>query len=160
MKNLERLGVEARVRVVDDAQYERRLETFDFDMVVGLFPQGLSPGNEQRDFWGSAAARTPGSRNLIGLEDPVVDHLIERIVQAPDRAALEAACRALDRVLIWGHYVIPHWHNRETWIALWDKFARPKPDPRYGIDIFAWWIDPAKERALDERRRALGLAVR
>jgi microcin C transport system substrate-binding protein len=160
VKNLERLGVEARVRVVDDAQYERRLETFDFDMVVGLFPQSLSPGNEQRDFWGSAAARTNGSRNLIGLEDPVVDHLIERIVQAPDRAALEAACRALDRVLIWGHYVIPHWHNRETWIALWDKFARPKPDPRYGIDIFAWWIDPAKERALDERRRALGLAVR
>ncbi len=160
VKNLERLGVEARIRAVDDAQYERRLEQFDFDMVVAVFPQSLSPGNEQRNFWGSAAADQPGSRNLIGLEDPVVDHLIERIIQAPDREALEVACRALDRVLLWGHYVIPHWHNRETWIAAWDKFSRPTRDPRYGIDLFSWWIDPAKERALDERRRALGLAVR
>ncbi len=160
VKNLERLGVEARVRVVDDAQYQRRLEEFDFDMVVAVFPQSLSPGNEQRNFWSSAAARQSGSRNLIGLEDPVVDFLIEKIVQAPDREALITACRALDRVLLWGHYVIPHWHNRETWIAAWDKFARATKNPRYGIDIFAWWIDPAKERALDERRRALGLAVR
>lgn len=160
VKNLERLGVEARVRVVDDAQYERRLEEFDFDMVVGLFPQSLSPGNEQRSFWGSKAAREPGSRNLIGLELPVVDRLVEAIIQAPDRAALVAATRALDRVLIWGHYVIPHWHNRETWIAAWDKLGRAPRQPRYGIDIFAWWIDPAKERALEEGRRALGLAAR
>ncbi|MCX7629558.1 MAG: extracellular solute-binding protein [Geminicoccaceae bacterium] len=160
VKNLERLGVEARVRVVDDAQYQRRLEEFDYDMVVAVFPQSLSPGNEQRNFWGSAAARQSGSRNLIGIEDPVVDFLIDKIIQAPDREALITACRALDRVLIWGHYVIPHWHNRETWIAAWDKFARAPKNPRYGIDIFSWWIDPAKERALAEARRAAGLVTR
>lgn len=160
VKNLERLGVEARIRAVDDAQYQRRLEDFDFDMVVAVFPQSLSPGNEQRNFWGSAAARQSGSRNLIGLEDPVVDFLIDKIIQAPDREALITACRALDRVLIWGHYVIPHWHNRETWIAAWDKFARAPQNPRYGIDIFSWWIDPAKERALAEARRAAGLVTR
>ncbi|MDW8341480.1 MAG: extracellular solute-binding protein [Geminicoccaceae bacterium] len=160
VKNLERLGVEARVRVVDDAQYQRRLEEFDYDMVVAVFPQSLSPGNEQRNFWSSAAARQPGSRNLIGIEDPVVDHLVDRIIQAPDRQALITACRALDRVLIWGHYVIPHWHNRETWIAMWDKFGRAPRQPRYGLDIFAWWIDPAKERALLEARRAAGLVPR
>ncbi|MCS7268673.1 MAG: extracellular solute-binding protein [Geminicoccaceae bacterium] len=160
VKNLERLGVEARVRVVDDAQYQRRLEEFDYDMVVAVFPQSLSPGNEQRNFWSSAAARQPGSRNLIGIEDPVVDHLVDRIIQAPDREALITACRALDRVLIWGHYVIPHWHNRETWIAMWDKFGRAPRQPRYGLDIFAWWIDPAKERALLEARRAAGLVPR
>ncbi|MCS6779479.1 MAG: extracellular solute-binding protein [Geminicoccaceae bacterium] len=160
VKNLERLGVEARIRAVDDAQYQRRLEDFDFDMVVAVFPQSLSPGNEQRNFWGSAAARQSGSRNLIGIEDPVVDFLIDKIIQAPDREALITACRALDRVLIWGHYVIPHWHNRETWIAAWDKFARAPKNPRYGIDIFSWWIDPAKERALAEARRAAGLVTR
>lgn len=160
VKNLERLGVEAKVRVVDDAQYQRRLEEFDYDMVVAVFPQSLSPGNEQRNFWSSAAARQPGSRNLIGIEDPIVDYLIDKIIQAPDREALIAACRALDRVLIWGHYVIPHWHNRETWIAMWDKFGLPERPPRYGLDIFTWWIDPAKERALTEARRAVGLVVR
>lgn len=160
VKNLERLGVEAKVRVVDDAQYQRRLEEFDYDMVVAVFPQSLSPGNEQRNFWSSAAARQPGSRNLIGIEDPIVDYLIDKIIQAPDREALIAACRALDRVLIWGHYVIPHWHNRETWIAMWDKFGLPERPARYGLDIFTWWIDPAKERALTEARRAVGLVVR
>ncbi len=160
VKNLERLGVEARIRTVDDAQYQRRLEEFDFDMVVAVFPQSLSPGNEQRNFWSSAAARQTGSRNLIGLQDPVVDALIDKIIQAPDRDALIAACRALDRVLIWGHYVIPHWHNRETWIAAWDKFSRAAMGPRYGIDLFAWWVDPAKERALAEARRAAGLVTR
>jgi microcin C transport system substrate-binding protein len=159
VKTLERLGVAATVRTVDDAQYQRRLDEFDFDMVVASWGQSLSPGNEQRDFWGSEAARTPGSRNLIGIEDPIVDALIEKIIRAPSRAALIASCRALDRVLLAGFYVIPQWYSGVTRIAYWDKLGRPATLPRYGLDLFAWWADPAKAEALAERARALGIGV-
>ena len=125
VKNLERLGIEATVRTVDPAQYQNRMDEFDFDMTVEAFGQSLSPGNEQRDFWGSEAADTPGSRNTIGIKDPVVDHLIDKIIQAPTREDLVTATRALDRVLLWGHYVIPHWHSRTFRVAYWDKFDRP-----------------------------------
>src|SRR5262245_1408847 len=106
-KNLERLGITARVRVVDAAQFEKRQDDFDFDVIVGLWPQSLSPGNEQREFWGSQAADARGSRNLAGIKDPAVDRLIELLIQAPDRPSLVARTRALDRVLLWGAYVIP-----------------------------------------------------
>jgi microcin C transport system substrate-binding protein len=155
-KGLERLGVAVTLRTVDDAQYEARLENFDFDMMVATFGQSLSPGNEQRDFWGSAAADTPGSRNLIGVKDPVVDELIGRIITAHDREALIAACRALDRVLLWNHYVIPQWHNRVTRMALWDKLRHPSTWPRYGVDLFAWWVDPAAAQRVEQARRSLG----
>src|SRR5262249_4100906 len=109
-KNLERLGIAARVRTVDAAQYEYRMKQFDFDMTMAVFGQSLSPGNEQVDYWASSSATTPGSQNLAGVRDPVVDRLIELVISAPDRPALVARTRALDRVLLWGHYVIPHWH--------------------------------------------------
>lgn len=152
LKNLERLGVEARVRTVDSAQYQKRLETFDFDLTVEVWRQSLSPGNEQRDFWGSEAAATPGSRNLAGIRDPVVDRLVELVVQAPDRPALVARTRALDRVLLEGHYVIPHWHIQAFRVAYWDMFGRPKIAPKYSLGFDTWWVDPAREAALARRR--------
>jgi microcin C transport system substrate-binding protein len=144
VKNLERLGVTARVRTVDSAQYEYRLKQFDFDMTVGLFPQSLSPGNEQVDYWASVSADTPGSRNLAGIRDPVVDRLIEQLIAAPDRPALVARTRALDRVLLWGHYVIPHFHITAFRVASWDRFGRPAVAPKYELGIDTWWIDPRK----------------
>lgn len=153
-KNLERLGIEARVRTVDTAQYQKRIETFDFDMIVDVFPQSLSPGNEQRDFWGSRAADEPGSRNTIGIKDPVVDALINLVITAPDRRSLIARTRALDRVLLWGHYVIPNWHNRTFRVAYWDKFGRAAVTPKYDLGFSFWWVDSQKAAALERRERA------
>jgi microcin C transport system substrate-binding protein len=148
VKNLERLGVTARVRTVDAAQYQKRIDEYDFDMVVTVWRQSLSPGNEQRDFWGSPAAGTPGTRNLAGIRDPSVDKLIELLIQAPDRKALVARTRALDRVLLWGFYVIPHFHLQAFRAAYWDRFARPAVAPKYTFGFDTWWIDPKKDAAL------------
>jgi microcin C transport system substrate-binding protein len=104
----------------------------------------MSPGNEQRNFWGSEYAKQPGSQNLIGIADPVVDELIEKVISAPDRASLVTRVHALDRVLQWGHYVIPNWHLTYDRIAFWNKFARPAVTPAQGAQLDAWWID-AKE---------------
>ena len=142
VKNLERLGVSARVRTVDSAQYEYRMKQFDFDMTVGLFSQSLSPGNEQVDFWASTSATTPGSRNLAGVRDPVVDRLIELVIAAPDRPALVARTRALDRVLLWGHYIIPHFHITAFRVAYWNRFGRPAVSPKYDLGFETWWIEP------------------
>jgi microcin C transport system substrate-binding protein len=148
VKNLERLGITARVRTIDAAQYQKRIDTYDFDMLVALWPQSLSPGNEQRDFWGSAAATTPGTRNLAGIRDGAVDKLIELLIQAPDRKALIARTRALDRVLLWGFYVIPHFHLQAFRVAYWDRFGRPAIAPKYAFGFDTWWIDPKKDAAL------------
>jgi microcin C transport system substrate-binding protein len=156
VQNLKRLGIDARIRTVDTAQYQNRLDNFDFDMVVGAWGESQSPGNEQRDYWGSQAADTPGSRNLAGIKSPVVDALIDKIIQAPTREDLVTATHALDRVLLWGHYVIPHWHITYDRVAYWNKFSRPKINPEYGIDLFAWWIDPVKLAALEKRRSNVG----
>ncbi len=142
--NLARLGIDVSVRTVDVAQYQQRLDSFDFDMVVSTFPQSLSPGNEQRDFWSSQAAQTSGSRNLAGVRSPVIDRLVEKIVSAPDRPSLVAACRALDRVLQWGFYVIPQWHLTAFRVAYWNKFALPAKNPPYALGFDTWWVDPAK----------------
>ncbi len=147
--NLKRLGITARVRTVDQSQYINRIRAFDFDMIVGGAGQSESPGNEQRDYWSSAAADRQGSQNTIGIKNPAVDALIEKIIDAPDRESLVAATRALDRVLLWNHYVIPQWHVRIDRIAYWDKFGIPK-HPKYGADTMSWWIDPAKEAALEQ----------
>jgi microcin C transport system substrate-binding protein len=151
VQNLKRLGIQATYRTIDTAQYQNRLDDFDFDMVVGSWGESESPGNEQRDFWGSRAADTRGSRNLAGIKSPVVDALIDKIIQAPTREDLVTATHALDRVLLWGHYVIPNWHITYDRVAYWNKFSRPKIDPKYGIDLFAWWIDPVKLAALERR---------
>jgi microcin C transport system substrate-binding protein len=152
--NLKRLGIDLSVRTVDSAQYQRRVENFDFDMIVAVWGESLSPGNEQRDFWSSAKADVPGSRNLAGIKDPVVDELVELLIHAPDRQNLIDRTRALDRVLLWGHYVIPHWHLRYFRVAYWDKFGRPQITPKYALGFDTWWIDPAKEAALNNRRSA------
>jgi microcin C transport system substrate-binding protein len=152
VKNLERLGIAARVRTVDSAQYQNRLDGFDFDMTVFVWSQSLSPGNEQRDFWGAEAAGTRGTRNLAGVKDPVVDRLIDLVITAPDRAALVARTRALDRVLLWGHYVIPHWHIRAFRVAYWDKFGRPAVSPKYALGFDTWWVDAQKEAVLARRK--------
>jgi microcin C transport system substrate-binding protein len=156
VKNLERLGIQATVRAVDPAQYQNRMDNFDFDITVESFGQSLSPGNEQRDYWGSEAADIPGSRNTIGIKDPVVDHLVEKIIEAPTREDLVAATRALDRVLLWGHYVIPHWHIRTFRVAYWDKFDRPQNNPPYGLPVFSWWVDPVKVAEVEQRKAAEG----
>ncbi len=156
IRNLKRLGIEGRIRVVDSSQYINRLNAFDFDMAIASWGQSDSPGNEQRDFWSSDAAGRQGSRNLVGIRDPVVDALIEKLIAAPDRARLVAATRALDRVLLWNHYVIPQWHIRFDRIAYWDKFGKPARSPKYGNDLMSWWVDAGKAASLDERKRKLG----
>jgi microcin C transport system substrate-binding protein len=148
VQNLKRMGIDATVRTVDTSQYQNRVDNFDFDMMVGSFGQSLSPGNEQRDFFGSASANEPGSRNVIGIKDPVVDQLIDLIISAPDRESLVTRTRAMDRVLLWGHYIIPHWHIRNYRVAYWDKFGRPQTTPKYGLCFECWWIDPKKAEAL------------
>ena len=147
-KNLEKLGVAVRVRTVDPSQYRRRIDTFDFDVIVGGAGQSLSPGNEQRSYWGSTAADIEGGSNTIGIKDPVIDELIEKVIAAPDRKALVASVKALDRVLQWGHWVIPHWHAKYDRVAYWDKFGRPRITPIQGNQFLAWWVDPKKEEAL------------
>lgn len=149
VENLKRLGIEASVRVVDTAQYQNRMDTFDFDMTVATFGQSLSPGNEQRDFWGSEKADVNGSRNIIGIKSPVVDALIDQIIVAPDRETLIAACRALDRVLLSGHYVIPNWHINYHRVAYWNKFGHPAVPPKYALGITdTWWYDAAQAAQL------------
>ena len=150
-RNLKRLGIEARVRSVETAQYKNREDDFDFDCIVDVFGQSLSPGNEQRDFWGSKAAQTKGSRNSIGIAEPVVDELIDLLIAAPDREALIARTRALDRVLSAGYYAVPQFHSRTFRVLYWDKFGKPTTAPRYALGTNTWWIDPAKAAALAER---------
>ena len=151
-KNLSRLGITATVRTVDSAQYRRRLDDFDFDVVIGSWGQSLSPGNEQRDFWGSDFADRPGSRNLMGIKDPVVDALIEGVINAPDRKSLVNHVRALDRVLQWGHWLIPQWHIPYDRLVYWDRFGRPKVTPTQGVQFDTWWIDAKKAEALETKR--------
>ncbi len=141
--SLVRLGIDVIVRNVDDIQYQNRLQNFDFDIIIASWPQSLSPGNEQRDLWSSQAADTQGSRNYVGIKNPAVDALIERVIFANSRDELVAATRALDRVLLWNHYVVPQFAHDKVWAARWDRFGRPDPLPNYGGPAFpaVWWWD-------------------
>lgn len=153
---LERLGITARVRTVDPAQYQVRIDAFDFDMTVDSMGQSFSPGNEQRDYFSSAKAAENGSQNVAGIADPAIDELVELVIGAPNYEELVARTRALDRVLLHHNFVIPQWHLPAFRIAFWDKFGRPERNPRYGLSFpSAWWIDPARDRALAEARRSL-----
>lgn len=152
VRNLKRLGITVNLRTVDTAQYKNRLDNWDFDMVVTGWGQSLSPGNEQRDFWSSQSADTQGSRNLAGIKDPVIDELIDLIIAAPDRESLVTRTRALDRVLLWGHYVIPHWHTRVDRVAYWNKFEHPKVIPESGYQIDTWWVDQSRETAVAQAK--------
>jgi len=156
VRNLKRLGIDARIRLVDESQYINRIRSFDFDMAMLVWGQSDSPGNEQRSYWGSEAAETPGSRNYAGINDPVVDELIGMIIQAPDRQGLVARTRALDRVLLSGYYVIPAWHLSQDRILYWDKFSRPEITPAQGVSVDTWWFDTAKAARLRQERASAG----
>jgi microcin C transport system substrate-binding protein len=144
-EQLKLIGIQSLVRTVDDAQYERRRQNFDYDIIVASWGQSLSPGNEQRNYWGSEAADRPGSLNLVGIKDAAIDRLIDAVIFARSRAGLIAATRALDRVLLWNQFVVPMWHIPYERIARWDRFARPEKLPDYSVgfpDI--WWWDEAR----------------
>ncbi|MDP2227135.1 MAG: extracellular solute-binding protein [Moraxellaceae bacterium] len=143
-QNLARLGIDMRIRIVDVSQYVERMRRFDYDMTVVSFAQSQSPGNEQRDFWSSQAADTAGSRNSLGIKNPAVDKLVDHIIAAPSREALVTATRALDRVLLANHYVIPHFHVNAYRLAYWDFLERPATSPRYSLGFDTWWVNPQK----------------
>lgn len=146
IQNLKKIGVVARLRIIDPAQYQNRMQNFDFDMTTMVIPQSDSPGNEQRDFWSSEKANIKGSRNYIGIKNPVIDDLIDLIVAAPTRADLVARTRALDRVLLHSHYLIPGWNYTKWRVAWWDKFNHPNIEHTKSLGITdTWWIkDPAQ----------------
>lgn len=151
-QNLKQLGIEAKIRLVDRTQYMERYRQKDFDMLVAVWGQSETPGNEQREYWGSDAADSVGSRNLAGIKDPVVDELIELLVKSDSREQLNVRTRALDRVLLWGHYVVPHWHIRADRVLYWDKFSRPVTPVRSGVMRSRWWYDTQKAAALEQAR--------
>jgi microcin C transport system substrate-binding protein len=149
VKNLQLLGIDASMRMVDPAQYQRRLKSFDFDITTERYQMRNTPGVELRSYFGSDAAKMDGSLNLAGISDPAVDALVERVIAAKSRDELETAARALDRVLRAGHYWVPHWYKASNTIAYWDKFSRPKTKPRFDCGILdTWWYDAAKATKL------------
>ncbi len=152
--NLKRLGFDATLRIVDVSQYIGRMNDSDFDMTTLGVRQSQSPGNEQREYWGSIAADRKGSQNYPGIKNPAVDELIEQLIFAKDREELVALTKALDRVLLWNYYYIPQWHNPKVWVAYWNKFGIPRPQPKFvGLDPFSWWIDADKEAELAKKYR-------
>jgi len=153
--NLAKLGIDVSVRTIDSAQYQNRLDGFDFDMIVSTFSQSLSPGNEQRNFWGSDAAKTNGSRNIIGISNEVIDSLIEKVISAKDREDLIVTTRALDRVLLWNHYVIPQWHISAYRTLYWDIFDKPSVRPKYSLGTNTWWVVADKASTIDQRKKSL-----
>jgi microcin C transport system substrate-binding protein len=155
INNLRKLGIDASLRIVDTSQYVNRLRHFDFDIVMASLRQSESPGNEQRDFWSTAAADSPGSRNLAGIKNPAIDRLVDRVIFTKDRDDLVAATHALDRVLLWNYYVVPQWYSPSLRIAYWNKFGIPDRQPSYsGFDPDSWWIDDDKAAALARKYKS------
>lgn len=140
IKNLTRLGIESKMRIVDSAQYQKRLDTFDFDITVHVFGQSNSPGNEQINYWDSSKAQIEGSKNYAGIDNPAIDTLVETLVKAQSKDELITATRALDRALLWNFYVIPNWHIQHFRLIYWDKFAQPTLSPPYSFELDSWWI--------------------
>ncbi|CAN0587060.1 unnamed protein product [Ectocarpus sp. 12 AP-2014] len=138
--NLARLGIDVSIRLVDTNQYIQRVRQYDYDVITQVLPQSDSPGNEQREYWHSSNLDVPGSRNYMGVNDPVVDELVGKVIRAPDREELIYRVRALDRVLLHGHYVIPQWYLPRDRIAYWAYLKKPGNTPKNGIDIDNWWI--------------------
>jgi microcin C transport system substrate-binding protein len=151
-KSLSRLGIDATVRTVDTAQYRRRTDVYDFDMTLIRIGQTQSPGNEQREFWSSESAKREGGRNLMGIESPAIDELIEIVIAAKSREDLVTRVHALDRVLQWGFYLVPHWYVTADRLLYWDRFGKPKIAPSQGLAIDTWWYDKAKAQRLDAAR--------
>lgn len=154
-KNLEQLGIDMSVRTVDTSQYINRMRDYDFEMMVGSVPQSLSPGNEQRYFFHSSSADVPGTRNFMGIKNKAIDALVDSIIAAPEREELITRCRAMDRVLLWNYYMIPHFYINTYRIAYWNKFSRPKITPKYGLAFDTWWVDSQKAKKLFEAKPTL-----
>jgi microcin C transport system substrate-binding protein len=152
VQSLERLGMDVTVRTVDPAQYQRRMDEFDYDMTDTVIGESGSPGNEQTEFWTCASAKTEGSNNIMGVCDPVVDALVGTLLKAPDYAHLVTDVRALDRVLLAGAYLVPHWHAENVHVAYWNRFGRPTAPVKEGVVFDAWWIDPTLAAATDKAR--------
>ena len=146
-RNLNDLGINLEIRRVDVSQYINRLRSQDFDMLVSGFGQSNSPGNEQRDYWHSSSADKPGSRNIIGLKSPAIDSLVEGLINADSRQSLITHSRALDRVLLAGHYVVPNWHIKTWRVAYWDNIQRPSSTPPYDFALYSWWSTTAAEQS-------------
>ncbi len=154
IKNLRAMGIEAKFRLLDSSQYSERMHSFDFDIMTGIIGQSNNPGNEQLNYWGSASAQDHGSSNYSGISDPVVDHLIERVIASGTYEELVERVHALDRVLLWGFYIIPNWSMKEFRFAYWDKFKFPSKSPLYNLGIETWWIDPILEAKLKQTTKA------
>jgi microcin C transport system substrate-binding protein len=158
LRNLERIGVKGTMRVIDPTQYLNRMNEFDFDMTIGEQPlwggQSDSPGNEQREQWTSASADRHGSENWPGIKNPAIDVLVEQLIKAPNRESLVAHAHALDRILLWNHYVIPGFAEPEIWWAYWNKLGRPAITPAQGPNPALWWFDAAKAAQLDKTMQA------
>ena len=154
-RNLERLGISVDLRLVDPSQYVKRLENHDFDISTRRFIQQLSPGSELWSYFGSASVDQAGALNSAGIKDPVVDELITKILAASDRESMRVAARALDRVLLWGHYIVPQWFKGEHHLVYWNKFSRPALMPKFGFGIDNWWFDSAKAEKLTAYRKSL-----
>ena len=149
-KNMELMGVDFSIRTVDMSQYIQRIRSFDYDMIVTGYGQSPSPGNEQAGYWGSLAADTQGSRNYMGIKNHVVDAMIEKVTVAGSREELETAVKALDRVLLWGEYIIPQWYSPTQRLVYASKIKHPQSEPLYSIDMFSWWIDQSSSKSASE----------
>jgi microcin C transport system substrate-binding protein len=152
-QNLKRIGIDMAVRSVDPAQYENRMQSFDYDMTIIVIGESLSPGNEQREYWTSATADEKGGQNYMGIKNKAIDALVDDVINAKDRAGLVTATHALDRVLSWGHYVVPNWHFPYFRVASWDKFARPKVSPPYALALDTWWITPQRAQDVEAKKQ-------
>jgi microcin C transport system substrate-binding protein len=149
---LARLGIDARVRTVDPAQFQRLIDTYDFDMIVVTYGESESPGNEQTGYWTCNSMKPEGGWNLMGVCNPVIDDLVQQVVSAQDHAHLLVAVHALDRVLLAGWYVVPQWYLQSVRAAFWDRFGYPDKPVRTGLEFDSWWVDPAKAIAIDAAR--------
>lgn len=148
-RNLAKLGVVVSIRTVqDDSQYIRRLENFDFDMVVTNYGSIISPGNEQKNYWSSQTADQPGSPNIIGVKNPVIDEVIQKLISADSREELVTLTKVLDRILLFNHYLIPQFHIGHYRVAYWNKFSRPNISPKYDLGFDFWWFDKFKAQKI------------
>ena len=148
-RNFKKLGIQVSIRTVqDDSQYQKRLEEFDFDMVVANFGSVLSPGNEQKNWWSSEAADQPGTQNIIGVKNPVIDEIIDKLISARNREELVTYTRILDRLLLFNYYLIPQFHIGHYRVAYWNKVSRPTISPKYDLGFDFWWFDKEKNKNL------------
>jgi len=144
-RNLKRLGIDMQISLADTSRYIRRTRDHDYDMIYGTVRQSDHPGNEQRNYWTSEAAKTSGSRNWAGISNPAVDALVDNLIASEDKKELTLNTQALDRALLWGHYIVPGWYSPMDRLAYWDKFGRPEIRPKNGVDLFSWWVEEDKE---------------